>query len=341
MGKRGEERKKLRSYGQLVCNFANAKTTDYACLNLFQDIQNIHELSSTFSKEIQGVFPSLTKKDLSLDDSEMQLIHIIQLQKKLKADIRRDLEKVGYDFDIYDPKERSVMIDPVYREGQDPIRGEPGVLTYPLDAEKLNLEEFKDRFRDEFVTLLPKNIFERMDLLMEVANTVEETISRIDAMRTQEIFALPEDDRGVLYLHAAVHKHQEDLREALNGIIGGEPLYRISLLATFLDAYNELPRAQMVSSRDCFRDDLLISEEAYLSIEAPEVWSTRIRDDLAFFLVEFLRHEENRRLIRRCAQCGGFSISEMEYNPKSGLKFCNGTCRKAYHYKKKGELGLR
>jgi hypothetical protein len=64
------EKERLRRYGQLVCDFANARTTEDACISLLNDAQKVFDFSKDFPEQaLQNLQVSYTiYKDMKLPD---------------------------------------------------------------------------------------------------------------------------------------------------------------------------------------------------------------------------------------------------------------------------------
>lgn len=84
-----------RKFGNFVCDFINAKTTDEAC---FKHLENMSELLSfqhTFLERVKDLFPSLNLLN-SLPEAEKELLKLIQDEKDIKHWVDRQLSWVGY-----------------------------------------------------------------------------------------------------------------------------------------------------------------------------------------------------------------------------------------------------
>lgn len=116
-----QEKERLRRYGQLVCDFANAKTTDDAYLGVIEKMEAMSGLSRKSAEMVKQQFPlfSQTPSEFfesksisgeSLSELEKKLWNLCTEESKAFDSLRRQLTKYRYHIESYDRKNTTLVV---------------------------------------------------------------------------------------------------------------------------------------------------------------------------------------------------------------------------------------
>jgi hypothetical protein len=282
-----------RKLGQIVVDFANAQTSDEACLKHFENMRQFMSFHSDFTDKVKEQFPTLSSVSTPRSEAE----RFKELISKEQEAIDSINAKLGweYDVDIEDRYEQKLRVR------QIEILGGGDYCDANVVAENVsNIREFKHEFGAELE---------------------EEVLALQKVWRTS----------GSNFLHEGILNLQKDLREAIDSIAQGKHLDEIPTFLDFLVRYNGVQKSNvLLADADLLIEVPPINEWDYIGITAPKEWVTRLQDDLAYCLIEFLIVDDSRKHLHKCLECTEFYVSKTV----GDSKFCSGKCRSKHHHSK-------
>ncbi|MDY6986959.1 MAG: hypothetical protein SWQ30_02785 [Thermodesulfobacteriota bacterium] len=335
MGKR-DDKKRLRAYGRAVCDFANAKTIDEACFRHFTNVQRILGFSPDFAEQARRAFPTLDLPDVFLLISDLDLLALYDRQRRIMLDLRDLLKDTGYEIEEYDGERKKLWVAPFYIEPGDFKSGDSPTRSH-YGYECMTLTGLALAVKDKLGPGLLERVLGKIDSLMTLQKEISAAESSLPKSHIKELEILCTKHPRLVTMQGSLLEYHKYLREVLNSITGGVSFDGIPVLSTFLKAYNPSPRARLVPSEQGLAEAPWIDEKDYLAINSPDKWKTRIKHDLAFFLVEFLKFPPNRECVIKCHECGNYAIHERRRSARSDHRFCSDKCRMAYHNNRKRE----
>lgn len=319
-----EEKERLSRYGQVVCDFANAKTVDEACFKHFQNLQSILAFSPTFAEQIKAAIPLLSAFKTSLSQPESQLVDLILKEGTIREKLFDQLSNTGtYLVENYDSEKLTLV---VYKEKDSDADWEERP-TY-----EMSVQEFEDQIKDHISEPLRSDISRHVNGLMEVGKQISDIKSSLSESRVR---TLEHFSSQYLFLEKGVKLIQDAVRQVLDKVICGAALREDYYFSRFLEAYNSEQSELVLREGDRFELQPRVNERDYVEMNEDEdrtlQWHDRLENDLAYFLIEFVLQEKNRRLIHKCDECGKYYIADRVYTSKSGRYFCRDKCRLDYH----------
>jgi len=295
-----EERHRL--LGQLVVNFANAETTDNACLRLFDSMLDILGFKPDFAEQIKKRFPAITNMSPPFRTEAAEYKDLISQEAEIIGRLSRRFTFPGSLFDL---------------KGVD--RYEETLTFLQLDYMSFGPDDYDINVVDEKQVKID-NVKELIKIYKD--KSVKDEIAQLDSIWTRF---------KIIEVHKDIRKMQENLRCLLDSIQQNANFCEIPHLLDYLERYNALQKSKLLLvDANIFVRTPPINEGDYM-INRPVEWLKRIQDDLAYCLIEFLIPEENRRYINKCRKCQKFYVSKT-IRPS---KFCSDKCRLAWHNRKR------
>jgi hypothetical protein len=98
-----KEKKELSKYGKLVCEFANAKTTDDILISFFENIQTAFGFSKNFTKKALKQFPTKKIMTEQLTSKEKELFQILLQRNKILKSCNTAFHRIYCNVDKYEP----------------------------------------------------------------------------------------------------------------------------------------------------------------------------------------------------------------------------------------------
>jgi hypothetical protein len=303
-----EEKKRRQLLGEAVCGFVNAETTDEACFAILTGIQRIWGFNPSFIEEVRKVFPAIGNiesppKDLmEKDDAKQERIAcekkvLSSLREKLAPDVEVKYNSNDHSFDLYKK-------EPI--ESHRSLRN----LFFRRPPKLHHWKKFSASHPDFLELVEDKSIIDDM-LDLEKCWTRGITISLQWSIQNEQGHMRRILD--MLFLgKSIIYEHGGDVFAAKKALAqqGYDGMLPFSI---YLSIYNELSKSMerranpiKIELRDGSSGPYPISEEGYLSTKLPK-WHDRIRNDLAYCLIEFLR-SENIKNLKKCDVCFTFFV---------------------------------
>jgi hypothetical protein len=319
----------IRAHGQILVDFANAKTTDVACRYYFKNISNFFSFSPSFFLLIQKQFPFLYSFLSSINSADKKAIELINEKEFLLEVLEKPFSGALYAIKECSPKNNSLILaeldvseDGFFEKGQVPVsmpidkirewNGKEQILLYqPIKSDKGE------------PNAKPIIFIDCVNDLMKNADELDKLKSKIPQKRLQELNNLREPYIDIHILHRRIEKLQNDYRNILDRIIEGAPLNEIPTLAEkFKTIYDvsKMKTTKLIAGRDSFEEIPLIDETNYIRNKINRGWFIELQDEFVHWMVEFFRERHNRKYIKKCPYCGNFFIAgRIDHR----IKFCN------------------
>jgi hypothetical protein len=322
-----KEKERRQLFGEAVCGFVNAQNTDEAYFPILASIQKISRFSSSFIEKVKEVFPTMKNiapplKDWKEEREEMRSQEdkvLSALQEKLGPPLELSCNRPAQSLVISLP---SSKVDDFFRSTFsekapfiNALRTPSGLELLPMDFSEPLPGGTKFRYPHEPYVATASEVYEANSSALEFDDE-----SVIDNIHNVELdLQEPWTRLNTIELHGGIRTQQEAVRELLKLIIRGRRLGGDSRFWAYLKIYNEMPKSKIeFDQQDSFRERYPISRRDYLSINLPLKWLDRIKGDLAYCLIGFLRFEKKENL-RKCDVCSKFFVHHSR-------KWCSDEC---------------
>jgi hypothetical protein len=307
--------------GQIIIDFVNAETTDEACLKHSENIQKLFGFSPDSTKMIKERFPSIS----SLTPPPRTPIAEIQIPDPYSVDITpcfATLPGVSRVHTLADElgSELSEEIEDLRRQDRE---------TLESLREKLH-SGGDDSWVERCLYLIDTGKWR-----MLYSNYVESIVEKIGDISVGDHIADLERIRTraqTLALHGRIYRAQYILEGILEDVVKGCQLDEIRGFSDVIEIYNNLPKGKADFDNSSSLIKLPLIDERDYKIHSSTNFYGRLREDLAYCLIEFLIIEKSRKSLGKCDVCLKFFI-----HPTS--KRCSDECRKIA--KKKYDTGYK
>ena len=329
------EKDKLKRYGKLFCDFANAEKTDYILISFFENLQTAFNFSKNFTKKALAKFPTKKKITDHLTNKEIELLEILMHRNKILKSCNDLLSHVYSDIEKYDPvKEAFTIIARIYFEGIPDINSEHNETPHLIPKNKI--EEFiRDKTESYYDNYLDKDIFtdkvkEMLEGLAAICHSIEE-IRQEATNRFTELEKMAETYLEVCELHNEVKKTQENIKNFLLEITQAGNAFETKGFENILLQYNKIQKTKYIVNNkyelieippfieDSFLDDNFRLDDKQI-----------FNEPISYCLVEFLKNPEysGGKRIAICRRCNGFFSKNKLYDRQLS---CSDKCRLDYH----------
>jgi len=320
-------------YGQAIVDFANAETTDDACLGLIKHIKKAQGFYSGFRKKAIHVFPLLSSY-ASLPKSEKMLFDHFHKEKELINKVGGTLAYIMAEFMSYDPAKKTLT----YRTAPpiDPMNSK-NVESFELVEELIH--DLEKKLSKEFGLLgdiYPEYKdwkFREADALVKVGKGILDLKRTIPKSRYSEINELSKDYSKILSEHKQIQAHQRVLEKTLGSIVKGKIPFKTKIFKRFLKQYNSDCKTEIRTSPKgyLYHEMLFPSEDNFINLNVSEdsekgSWFEPYRIATVFYLVEFVKslRDNGWKNVKRCSHCKQLLIAK---NPRRQRCYSE-SCRK-------------
>lgn len=327
------EKDKLKKYGELVWNFANAKTTDDILISFFANVQSVFNFSDDFAEKALKQSPTMQMTIGALSSEEKKLFELLLkrneifqlcnitftnnslcLKKYEQKDLMFTLSEINWigDFPYFTdfPEEKTIFIPE--KEIEDYIDNS-AVKNNGKDGLKADLKK-----------------------LLKIYNQIENIKSKTTC-RFETIEELVEDYPQITYLHDTLKDIQENLKYYISQITKGNHTYESSVLKDILMAYNAIPRTKYFINDDHKLIEIgPFIEDNFFAQQSPYFNNKQIFKDrqifektISYCLIEYLKNPEylGKERITLCEDCKCF-FGKVKLNDRQ--KYCS-DCSKKNH----------
>jgi len=339
---RQEEKDKLKKYGKLFCDFANAKTTDDILTSFFSNVQSVFNFSSDFTEKALKLCQ--TKKALIdfLTDNEKQLVKLFSEYDRLiiatqikdepgyydKDDneyiICEDyVHKISMEYDF----NKSMFILTVLRT--DFFRDDdflPAERVREIPEDKLEEYFFSKAFYKEYLTAEFK---ENIKELIRVCKRIKELKSQI-TKPFEEIENIAIDYKNTSNIHELIYDNQIEFRDILLQIIKSAEAYKTKEFGNILFKYNRIHKKMTIldESNNTLIEDTAFVERDFFKVTSIIIGEMGIFNSIiSYCLIEYLKHPEyqGRERLTVCQKCNDIFIKSKFYDYQF---FCPSCSRK-------------
>jgi hypothetical protein len=330
----------MKVQGKILIDFANADSTDAACLTYLENIQALISFQPGFARRIQKTFPSLQSFLKPLNQTERTHLEFIANESKILADLNARFLNIDYELTGYDYYHRTLSLMSMKwerrtsdNETSDTASGREadGSSGFLNTLKMLGISAVDgpiavkiDAIADEIRDHMGKKTMDQITKLMNIGRNIDELTSGFSEERLNLLQDLTRQFQAINNFHKQIENLQVRLRDILEMIAAGKALRDIPALLEFLQVYNSMqPNEVVISDDDALVSLAPISEENYLLIKDVNGWHESFFNEITFWTIEFFRNEKNRHYIQKCPACSNFFIP---YRPGK-QKFCRKRCR--------------
>jgi hypothetical protein len=327
-----QKKEKISKYGKLVCDFANAQTTDDVLISFFDNLQSAFKFSKSFTKKALKQFP--TKKIITekLTVKEKELLEILWQRNKALKSCNTATNHLYFDTDKYYPINSTFQfIQKTYYTGIP----DPKQDYFPLDisiSEKeieAYIEERIEYHREYFdiEDTFKKNLLNKLNKLAKLYHQVEDMKSGA-TKRFLKIEKMAGTYLENYLLHDYVRENQEFLKSILSQIIKLDDAYKTDAFKDILELYNKIEQKTYIDKQknQIMKEDAFI-ESNYFDYAASFVLEKIFKLPVSYCLVELLKEKENIGKIKNCNKCNKYFIEIR----KGRKQYCTDKCRLDYH----------
>ena len=290
----------LKSYGQLIEDFVNAKTTDEACFRLLEGLQNTFDFPKDFAEKAKKAFPSLLPIKSSLTRNEKVLVKCILAEERIMLFLRDQLNFLSLELDNYDPQKDKLIVRDVILYGHL-VGGDCDVdIEYSKPYGK-HINEFE---ASEWEQMKPQTKKE-VKKLLKVGKTILKF--KKDVSELSELKKIAQQYKNACENHTHIKRTQYELANTIDALVKGGYLNENKYFNKFLRYYKNCAKHELVlHSDDSFSLKTRFLEADHFYKEKKEgsgFIHTSYHEAISFLLVEFLIPERNRNLFYECSEC--------------------------------------
>jgi hypothetical protein len=309
----------LKSYGQLIEDFVNAKTTDEACSRLLEGLQNTFDFPKDFAEKATKAFPLPLKIKSSLTRNEKVLVKCILAEERIMLFLRNQLHLLSLELDNYDPQKDNLIVRDIILHSWA-VEGYSDVdIEYSKPFEQ-HINEFE---ASEWESMKPSTKKE-IKKLMKVGKTILKLKKDVFESRFSELKKVAQQYKKAYENHTHIKRTQNELINAIDLLVTGLNLNENKYFNEFLRHYQTLYKPELVlHSDDSFSLKTKFLEADHFYKEKKEGYGfilTSYHEAISFLLVEFLMPERNRNLFYECSECNKYFVGGKS---DRRIKFCS------------------
>jgi hypothetical protein len=315
-------REKINWFGQILTEFVNANNPDDAVRSYFENLCKFHNFPEGFRTEIQKRFPFLDDFENALSFVDKRLMILASEEERIKMLLNNLLGAEGMGLDYYIPENNTLMLVSFEDEYVGSYNGEPDFVTHvngPNPYKSVEVAELIDNSNCDFYKRdcnYQKEIEKLMQFGIEI-NRIKQNAS--DHVKKNPLI-VSERYEEIKNLNESIQNLQSGISGILLAITEGKTLKEITNLQYVLKRYNSIPQFKIIiSDENCMVVDPNLVQERYLFEGHVNKWSTILKQDFAYVLIEYLKIENSAKYIRKCDQCERFFIAG-KIDPR--IKYC-------------------
>ena len=320
-------REKINWFGQILTEFVNANSPDDAVRSYFESLCKFHNFPEGFRTEIQKRFPFLDDFENPLSFVDKRLMILASEEERIKMLLNNLLGTEFLGLDHYIPENKILMLvnidyEQVGSNYRDPdfIVSVSGPHPYKME-EVINLIEDSKGYYYENGCNYPKEIEKLMKFGIEIKRIKQNASEHVK----KNPLIVSERYEEIKNLNESIQNLQSGISGILLAITEGKTLKEITNLQYVLKRYNSIPQFK-ISDENCLVEDPNLGQERYLFEGHVNKWSTILKEDFAYVLVEYLKIENSAKYMRKCDQCERFFIAG-KIDPR--IKYCEMCSRKS------------
>lgn len=280
---------KQRLYGQLILDFANAKTTDEAGLKYFENLQKVFDLPYSFIEKAIIVFPTLKDLNSFLTDSDIQCLDLISKIKMIQYEIASLIYVHSLEYDIYS---NTIHIDVDNKIQLDDgsyvvdTRVEPVCKILSIDKLKKMIRAYsiEPEFQKCREIILLSSIPEILRLGEKMISFKEMTMEKY-----KRLYEIEENYANVKLEHEHIEIIQKKTKSFLERII-----------------HTRIPHTSKILNREFIDEDYFIDRSCFTAFSLEKIYDAPIDYCIALFF----NNVENIEHLKKCELCKKFYIAK-------------------------------
>lgn len=231
------EKDKLKRYGILVCDFANAEKTDDVLKSFFNNLQSAFNFSKNFTKKALKEFPINEVMIDKLRDDEKKLLESIFQQNKILELCNHFFNKASLHIVKYDHLNSLFKISEQSQKKESDNNINPFEYETSLNTKEKIIERYA--YRVQIDDERKNHLKAKLDKIIELSNQIEE-IKAKESKRFAAFDSEIETYQKIYKLHDYVRKTQEFLKYILSQIIKSDDAYESEAFKIILERYNNI-----------------------------------------------------------------------------------------------------
>ncbi len=294
------------NFGQLVVDFANAKTTALACRAYFGNLPECGALPPDFAARAALAFPLQPPSNDDFNKTERRLFCRLGQVRSLKRKLNRKLRKNAYELDAYHPFEKTFFLYKLNRDCGGFFLGDLRMCTLREGPLAFRIDEFDTAFNGE---PSPATI-RQLEKLAVAGNDLERLRALVPQSRRDVVAARRKQHEKIKRLHGVIKKQQRSYRQILNAATSGRDLRKLRALRTFVKRYNRNPAYRLDINRGHLAARSPLTASRYLNVRRTGEWFGLLYHDLIYCLVTYFRSPESTRFLHKCSRCNQYFVAQ-------------------------------
>lgn len=318
----------IRKRGKILADFANAKTTDEACLTYFRNIKDLLSFSPAFGDSVKELFPFLSTFLEPLKETERKIFDLIPKERQLLKILNEQFGLIGYDLKGCDTQNKTLSLSTISYVGG--VTG--GEVDFEISEEgpfAVRIDELNDEIED--FEILSPDVTDNINELMTITESINALKSEIPESRFRELLELLDKYDDISKLHRKIKNIQKDYISILEMIVEGKSLRDIPLIYELIKTYYSMPTTELKPKEDFLEKIPPIRETSYQTLKSISDWYI-LQKHLAYFMVEYFFWEQSRKYLRQCNKCKKYYVARKNYKRN---KFCSDCSPKSRMSKEK------
>jgi len=137
----------IKKLGTILVDFANAETTDEACIAYFRNIKTFLSFSPDFVERLEKVFPLKTSFYAPLNQIEFKLLNLISEKVRQIGSLDSQIGYIGYRLEDCNYKNNTLLLLQYHEEGGF-CEGEPDFITTYDGPFPVPIDDIKDEIQN-------------------------------------------------------------------------------------------------------------------------------------------------------------------------------------------------
>ena len=319
--------------GKIITEIVNADSPDDAVRTYFKNLRKFRNFPADFKADIDKRFPYLDDFERPLTYLDKRLMVLVSEEERIKMLLNNLLGTEFLGLDHYIPENKILMLvnfdyEQVGSNYRDPdfIVSVSGPHPYKTE-EVINLIEDSKGYYYENGCNYPKEIEKLMQFGIEIKRIKQNASEHVK----KNPLIVSKRYEEIKNLNESIQNLQSGISGILLAITEGKTLKEITNLQYVLKRYNSITQFKIIiSDENCMVEDPNLGQERYLFDGHVNKWSTILKQDFAYVLIEYLKIENSAKYIRKCDQCERFFIAG-KIDPR--IKYCEICSRKSKMHK--------
>lgn len=299
---RQEEKDKLKKYGKLVCDFANAKTTDDILTSFFTNIQSAFNFSKDFKEKALIKYPTIEKTIGKLSDDDNELLKMFLKRDEILSSCNSAFSRTYFFIDKYDP------IDSVFNITEmelyyDKTMDEPDYIEKPSIIPLAEIDELIGLLDEDLPLYEIKN---ELMTLVNISNQIQQYKSE-GINHCAEIEKITKDYKKIKGLHNHLKDTQKNLKNILLQIIEADNAYESAGFRSMLSRYNCIEKKIFIinQGKDGLIEKDIFVENDFLKDIGKMPYHDFFNAPISYCFIEYLKRPEyqGRERLTVCQRC--------------------------------------